>query len=210
MFADLLTPETFEFFALYVLSGFVIIIVANAFVVGRKPRPSEALLEIILYSLFNQLVWLVASSAAAWVSSRAAVDLWHPSDQAQFYLQVLGLPVVIGWILGLGTKRRWLTPALRALSLPIVDPYPRAYDHVFAEFEGQALLIIAFADGKNIYGRYGYASRASRDPSHSEVYLEELYEVDAAGKWAPASPSRSALVKLEGLRAIEIIPIADD
>lgn len=210
MLGDLLKPETFEFFAKYVLAGFVIILVANAFVIGRKPRPAEAALEIVLYSLLNQLMWLAIGSIAALMRDSIGIGWSGPSVALQFYSEVLILPILIGSILGIGLKRRWLHPVLRALSLPIVDPYPRAYDHVFAEFEGQSLVIVAYADGKNIYGLFGYQSRAGRDPNHSEIFVEQLYEVDDLGQWTPSSPPRSALVSLDGMRAIEFIPITNN
>ncbi len=215
MAKDLITPETFEFFARYVLSGFLIILVANAFIFGRKPKTSEALLEIVLYSLLNQLVWFLLSSLVLWFHGLFVEvgvllpDRLKPNANVSFYLQVLVQPVAIGWLIGLSRRNRWLHPISRALSLPIADPYPRAYDHVFAEFEGEKLVIVAFEDGKNIYGLFGYNSRASRDPEHSEIYVQQLYDVDGTGKWKASDPPKSAFINLDGVRAIEFIPLPE-
>ncbi len=212
MIDKLLTPDTFEFFARYVLSGFIIIAVANAFVFGKKPRPGEALLEIVLYSLLNQLLWSIVSETIKYMYSNVLpVNLHHPwltpSDGKLFYYQVVVLPICIGVLLGIATQRRWFQPVFKVLSLPITDPYPRAYDHVFAEFEGEALFAVHYEQGPSIYGLYGLSSRASRDPDRSELYLERLYSVSEDGEWIPSDPPRSALVSLMGMRAIEILKL---
>ncbi len=214
IFADLLKPETFEFFARFVLSGFLIILVVNAFIFGKKPKAGEALLEIILYSLFNQLIWFLIASFGYWFLYRdGQISGWElritPSKDLQFYLQVLVQPLALGALLGLARKNRWFHPVSRALSLPISDPYPRAYDHVFAEFVGEALIAVHYTEGPSVYGKYGFDSRASRDPAHSELYVERLYTVSRDGEWTPSDPPRSAFVSLAGVRAIEFLRFED-
>ncbi len=189
-FADLLKPETFEFFARFVLSGFLIILVVNAFIFGKKPKAGEQLLEIILYSLFNQLIWFLIASLGFWVLSRDGQISNRelriiPSKDLQFHLQVLVQPLALGALLGLARKNRWFHPVSRALSLPISDPYPRAYDHVFAEFVGEAPIAVHCVEVPSVFGKYGFDASASRDPNYSELYVERLYAVSEDGNGCP-------------------------
>jgi hypothetical protein len=201
--ANLVTPQTFEFFAQYVLAGFLLIMVANAFVDGRRPKPAEAFFEAVLYSLLNQLVWSLLVTVAAWL-----FDL-RPQARMAFYLQVLVQPVLLGWLIGKARQKNWLRPVFRTLSMPIMEPHARAYDDVFMNFVGRARVIVAYQDGTNLYGLFGYDSRAGRDPDHRDLYLELLYDVNEHGEWSPSVPPRGALISLEGMRAIEIMPVTE-
>ena len=42
---QLFTPESFEFFARYLLSGFIIILVRSKFVIANQPKPMEVFIE---------------------------------------------------------------------------------------------------------------------------------------------------------------------
>lgn len=131
-----------------------------------------------------------------------------PTPTGAFFLEVLVLPVLIGAISGHALRTRWARGVLRVVSLPVVDPIPRAYDHVFTT-RGPGFVILTFRDGCTIHGYYGPASRPGRDPGRSEVYLERLYQVRDDGQWLETDPPRAALISLEGLRAIEFIEPAE-
>jgi len=51
---ELLRPETSEFFASFLLAGFVMLSVRSRFVPIQRPRPSEAILDAVVLSLINQ------------------------------------------------------------------------------------------------------------------------------------------------------------
>lgn len=212
MFEKLLDPANFEFFAKYVLSGFVIVLVTNAYVAGQKPQLAEKAFEIVLYSLINQWIWLGLSSLASLAVSNLPANFRPPiiGPQLAFNLQVIALPICLGIFSGLSLQRGWRRNFARVISLPLVDPYAQAYDHVVAQFKGQAFVVIAYENGENIFGLFGYQSRASRDVERSELYLERLYDVDENGKWTPTGPAKSAPVQLKNVRAIEFIPVKED
>jgi hypothetical protein len=204
--------QTFEFFARFLISGFIIFLIRNAYIVGERPKISELLLDLALLSLINQLVFRLLAQAWEWfggfvaqVSNAGAY--WKPfnvSDELAFFLEVLVLPVAIGVISGNALAKGWFSGPFRALSIPVVDPLPRAYDHVFAQ-RGTAFVIITFRSGEVVYGYYGPNSRAGRDAARSEIYLERLYLVNAEGQWSETIPQRSALISLSDLRSIEFI-----
>jgi hypothetical protein len=204
--------EAFEFFARFVLSGFVIFLVRNAYVVGERPKFSEFALDIGLYSLVNQLIWrlmgwllsLIFAALTKMSTAPESLPRLVPGEDLQFYLEVLVLPICIGIVTGKAMRDGWLTGPFKALSIPIVDPVPRAYDHVFSQRD-VGFVIVTFRDGQRVYGYYGNASRAGRDPARSEIYLERLYSIDETGQWIEMKPSRSVLVNLSDLRAIEFL-----
>lgn len=208
----LLNVEAFEFFARYVLSGFIIYMIRNAYVVGERPQLGEVVLDILLFGLVNQLVFRVAGWLVGAVADFALVGSAHPDrlafltpgEEARFYVEVLLVPILIGVVSGHALRHGWARGVLRAVALPLVDPIPRAYDHVFAQ-RGTGFVILTFDDGLKVHGYYGPSSRAGRDPGRSEIYLERLYVVGDDGIWQEARPTRAALISLAGLRSIEFI-----
>ena len=206
------TDGAFEFFARYALAGFIIFMIRNAYAMGERPKIGDVAFDVVLFSLLNQLVW----GLSAWTVAGIAEAAWAtgylpgvpasvaPGQKAAFFLEVLALPVLIGTVSDHALRHGWARGLLRVVSLPVVDPIPRAYDHVFSQ-RGPCFVILSFRDGRTIHGYYGPDSRAGRDPGRSEIYLERLYEVDKDGQWRETNPPRAALVNLDGLRAIEFI-----
>ena len=179
-----LDPLTFDFFARFVLTGFLIYLIRSAYAVGERPRISEIALDIALFSLLNQLVWQLLT----WVTP-AAIDMLRGlstspvlftglglPERLAFFREVLGLPVLLGILAGRALRSGWQRSLLRRLAMPVVDPLPRAYDHVFAN-RGVGFVIVTYRDGTQVYGYYGPNSRAGRDPARSELYLERIYLV---------------------------------
>lgn len=207
-----LTPESFDFFARYVLSGFVIYWIRSLYVLEERPGLSEILLEILIFSLVNQLAWQVVTALAA--ATGGALG-WGVADRPGvprfvFLAEVLLLPIVLGLLLGLAIVRSGADRVARTLSIPVTGAYRRAYDEVFLSRSNPAFVLLTFADGSRVAGYYGRASRAGRDPDRSEVFLERLYQVPDEGRWVEADPPRSALIRLDGLQMIEFFEVPDD
>lgn len=207
-----LNEVSFEFFARFVLAGFIVFVVRNAYVVGERPKIAEVALDIVLMSLVNQLVWQLGTSLAAALYEVAlvvstmpeALPRLVPGPVVQFNLEVIVLPAVLGVVLGRLLRSAWNERLARSLALPVVDPIPRAFDHVFLT-RGPGFVIITFKDGTQLPGYYGKASRVGRDPGRSEIYLQRLYEIRSGGDWHELSPRRSILVNLSDMRSIEFL-----
>jgi Family of unknown function (DUF6338) len=204
--------ETFEFLARFLISGFIIFLIRNAYVVGERPKISELALDLALFSLINQLVFRLFAWAALWIhgaiirvsNTPTKWETFSFGPDVAFFLEVICLPVIIGILSGNALAKGWFSGPFRALSIPVVDPLPRAYDHVFSQ-RGTSFVILTFRSGEIVYGYYGPNSRAGRDPARSEIYLERLYIVNSIGQWTETSPPRSALINLTDLRSIEFI-----
>lgn len=197
---NLLTPETFEFFARYLLAGIVLISVRSRFIKGDRPETSERIFEAIILSLINQAVFLFLSRLAA-----AAIDIGSVDPQVLLMSEVLVLPAVLGIAAGWNLSRGWNRAFLRRLSMPIEHPVERAYDFAFERHQDGALVIVSFKDGTVVQGLFGAESLAANDPNRSEIYLERLYEVRDDGQWIEPQPGRSALISLDDLRSIEFL-----
>lgn len=197
---QLITPANFDFFARYLLAGLIVISVRSRFVVGERPKLAEQLLEAVVLSLINQLVFKLL----VWVGALLALPVHLPPD-ALFFAEVLVLPVLLGALFGWNLSRGWNRSLLRRLSMPVQNPVRRAYDFAFGRPRPPGWVIVSFADGTVVHGFFGEESLAASDGDRSDIYLERLYSVSDDGQWTEIVPRRAALLALEGMRSIEFL-----
>ncbi|WP_333817525.1 DUF6338 family protein [Tabrizicola sp.] len=196
---DLINPNNFDFFARFLLAGLIIIWLRSAFAVGERPRLSEMVIEAVVLSLVNQLVY----QTLIWLIPIIGIPL--PKGRAAFLAEVLVLPALLGLCFGLSLSRGWNRAVLRRLSMPIQSPRRRAYDFAFTVHEVEGFAIVTYEDGTRIQGYYGENSLAANDSERSDLYLERIYEVQDDGQWYEKTPPRGALLSLNGMRSIEFL-----
>ena len=196
---DLINPGNFEFFARYLLAGLIIIWTRSLFVVGERPRLTDALVEAVVLSLINQLTFLVLAALTSLVWS------YPVPPRFSFFLEVLVQPACLGAIFGWNLAYGWNHALLRRMAMPVPSPIRRAYDLAFTQKPVKGYVIVTFADGTSVYGYFGANSLAATDASRSDIYLERIYDVDPEGQWFEKVPPRAALLSLAGMRSIEFL-----
>ena len=209
--ADLIDPRNFDFFARYFLAGFILYSVRSLYVLGERPKASETVFEAVVFSLMNQLVFLLVSPSMGWLTS--VLPDWVSfvastvlGGRTSFFLEVLVLPTILGVAFGLALRQGWSSAVLRKLAMPIVHPTRRAYDHAFGSNRHGSFVIVTYEDGTAIYGYFGQNSLAASDAERSDLYLEQLYDVKD-GNWTASVNGKSALLSLRNLRSIEFVPV---
>lgn len=196
---DLLNPGNFDFFARYLLAGFIVIWTRSVFVVGERPKLAEMVVEAVVLSLVTQLA--ATAIGGLWSLFRAPLD----ATRATFLLEVLILPAMIGAAFGLSLSRGWNRAVLRRLSMPVQNPIRRAYDFAFLQNATEGFVIVTYADGTKVYGYFGEYSLAASGADRGDLYLERIYDKGEDGQWYESSPPRGALLILDDLRSIEFL-----
>lgn len=203
---DLISPNNFEFFARYFLSGFIVFSVRSRYVLGEKPKAGEIVFEAVVLSLLNQLIFLAILPVLGWITVGLAPDLARAArGRSLFFVEVLIQPALLGVVIGRFLQTGWNSAILRRLAMPVVPPKRRAYDFAFTQNETEGFVIITYGDGTEVFGYYGENSLAASDANRSDIYLERLYDVDENGQWFEQTPSRGALLNLDGMRSIEFL-----
>lgn len=203
---DLLRPETFEFFARYLLAGFIVISVRSRLTASRPPKPGEILLDAVVLSLINQVLYVGGRSL---LENARLLDI-APQTAASgintlsFYIEILVCPVLLGIVIGRLAGSGSVGFVLRRLSMPGTHPIAEAYDFAFASGQQKGFVILSFMDGTVIYGYFGDQSLAASDENRSDIYLESLYTVEQ-DQWTLANPPRAAWISLDGVRSIEFL-----
>jgi hypothetical protein len=212
---DLLSPANFDFFARYLLAGFILMSVRSWFISTQRPKPAETLFDAVILSLINQLVflliaYLLIAPATQFLPPRISSFLMGATGgRAAFFFEVLLLPALLGAMFGSALARDWHVALLRRFAMPNVHPTQRAYDYAFSEQPGPSFLIVTYKDGTQVFGYFGDRSLAATDDRRSDIYLERLYSVDDGGRWSETPTPRSALLMLDDIRSIEFIAVGD-
>ncbi len=208
---DLLSPTNFDFFARFFLAGFILYSVRSRYVLGEKPKATEVVVEAVVLSLINQLVFMILTptfTGLAGVLPASVLGLVNfvSGGRAPFFIEVLILPATLGVMFGLFLRNGWNSAVLSRMAMPIVHPTRRAYDFAFGENRRESFVIVTYADGTTVYGFFGANSLAASDSERSDLYLEQLYDVEDDGTWVATKPPKAALLMLSDLRSIEFIP----
>lgn len=206
---QLLSPDTFEFFARYLLAGYVVILVRSRFVAGLQPRAAELVFEAIILSLWVQVFSIALAGSAQFLGLTAWLDTqiedgWR-SGRLVLLLEILLLPVALGMLFGWSLTAGWKNALFRRLSVPIIHPVRTGYDFWFGAEPKPSVLILTFEDGTVISGYFGQNSLAASDPARRDIYLEYLYTQTEDGEWGEPKVKRSAIISLESVRSIEIL-----
>ena len=181
----LLNPATFEFFLKYVVAGFVLLSARASLVTGEMPKPNETIVEAVILSLINQLVWRVGTS---WVAT------WLPFLASEVFLfsEVVVQPILLGLMIGWAVQADWFPSGFRRLFMPFLRPVSDSFDHGLEQIQRKAFVIVTYTDGHVVYGLFGKRSLSSRDQERGGVYLERLFQKGEDGNWLDINPPRSA------------------
>ena len=195
-----------------ILPGFVI---AELSAVGRA-RASRADLELVLRALFYALLLhLVAAPATkALVDEVGPLSAWqdHLAPLMAYVAVVLVIvPVVVGYALGAYLRSVERDDAKRGAVYEGIGARDAgdAWDGLFQKLYEGAWLIIEFVDGSYVGGKYGSGSAVGQSPSKHDVYLKELWHVDATGLEpnlnGRVAPPRGLYVSADQIRSVRVL-----
>jgi len=162
------TQGTLALFVIFFIPGFISLKVYDLFIPGEQRDFSKSFFDAVAYSSLNfvPFLWLIAIVRSGSVT---------PSRLYVAMILVLVL-MPVGWAILLLQIRR-LPAAVKHFGSP-----KRVWDDVFAKRpEPEFWVIVHLKDGTRIGGLYGRKSLASRSPAAPDIYIEELWDVDASG-----------------------------
>ncbi len=187
---DVWASEKLPLFLIFVVPGFVSLKVWELLVPGERRGIDNILVEIVSYSALNfaALAWLIVPLLKAELSEGLA----YLAIALIFVVFPANWPILWKWL----RMRKWL----RRFA---VHPFTRPWDYVFSRRE-RAWVIVHLKDGSAIGGRFDANSFASSWPAPEQLYLEELWELDAERAFKQMVPrTHGALILGAEIRAIE-------
>lgn len=200
-----------------VLPGFVI---AELSVVGRA-RAARSDLELVLRALFYALLLHLVASPFTKMLVDEIGSLsnwqWHLVPLIAYTGVVLvAAPVAIGLALGAylrKAERRATRPGTLYEVLGARDAGD-AWDVLFQQLFHGAWVIVQLQDGQYLGGEYGEGSAVGQTPSPHDLFLRELWHVEAGEPdprlVGPYEPRRGIYIAADEVRSVRVFPSPED
>lgn len=164
----------------FVVPGLVSVTIYRQLMPGPTIRWGEALIQGFFYSSIN-LILLAPLLLWALEPERSAVTLWLCAVLL-LLLAPSFWPLLLRRLLQIG-------PVASRLQ----SPYATAWDFYFAR-RAPAFVLVHLKNGRLLGGFWGERSFATSYPNHGDLYLEEVYRVDEAGRFGAKIDSTSGLL----------------
>lgn len=191
---DFLKPDVLGLFLLLVVPGFVAIKVYDLRVPSERRNLSQSLIEIISISMLNLAVWFWRLLEITEAGFRERHPGWfYAAIYFVFFISPAGLALLFHKAL----TSRWLRSA-------VTDPTATAWDHFFRKRKA-CWMIFHLKSGKIMGGFFGGDSAASSFPRPQEVYVEEVWRVDAEFRFVErVERTAGAIISREECSLVEI------
>jgi hypothetical protein len=199
----------------FVVPGFIIKKVADAFSPYDQSRKQATLIDLLALSCFNYLaaIVLVYLLARAWPfgANPGFADLVsHGFYLLGWLVVVFVFPVLVGIVLGLAVRGSWLRVVLGRIGIVLLHPAPTAWDYAFARRE-RYWARVELLDGSLVEGLFGANSLASGDPDCRDIFLESVYALDEeTGTYQVLERNRGVWVNPGQIRQITFFDVEPD
>jgi hypothetical protein len=164
----MLDPAKLRLFLLFVVPGFVAFSTYRLFVPSKDQKLSDVIVSLVSYSMINLGLWLPL----------LVLDPIRPYLERPLVVWIMGVialfasPAVLAFLV----FRLRTSVFFRRFAL---DPSPKPWDFFFSK-RRRCWFLCHLKSGLTIGGYYGADSAASAYPAPEEIYLEEVWSVDAA------------------------------
>jgi hypothetical protein len=173
--------------------GFISMKVWDLLVPSERRDFGKSLVEAVAFSAINfaLLFWLVDYLNTPKLVSRSPL-LYYVGNFALFFL----FPVV--WPIALLRLMQW-----QFVAKHVIHPVLKPWDYFFGKRE-PSWVIVYLKNGWVIGGKFDAKSFASSYPAKEQIYIEELWQLDAKRNFvAPIKRSKGAIVLGDDILAIE-------
>lgn len=179
--------------ALFILPGYVITSIVNAFNPQGRLNESKYFLKCLLYSLVNLGVW-------CWAYNIVLNNTASKSSLRWLLLTAITLlgAALLGFLIGVIKQKTLLSKLLNRLGISTIHPTVLAWDYLFSKQESY-YIIVKMDDDKIVRGWFSDKSFASSDPDNHDLYIEQCY----GEGWSEDPQSRGIYIPGDQIKYIE-------
>ena len=179
--------------ALFILPGYVITSIVNAFNPQGRLNESKYFLKCLLYSLVNLGVW-------CWAYNIVLNNTASKSSLQWLLLTAITLlgAALLGFLIGVIKQKTLLSKLLNRLGISTIHPTVLAWDYLFSKQESY-YIIVKMDDDKIVRGWFSDKSFASSDPDNHDLYIEQCY----GEGWSEDPQSRGIYIPGDQIKYIE-------
>lgn len=190
------TVQALVIVALVLSPGYIFVQVARR-IIPHVLETSDLrfLLTIITYGTAIQAI------AFPFLGTNSILDYYldgqlraHENDTVRWVASVcLALPVVLGVVVGLLARWKWLDRLLDKIGMGYIDRMPSAWDYVMHQQQPGWVRIHLKDEMGSVGGVFSDRSFGSLDPHRADVYLEQAWQLDEKGGFVQVLPGTRGL-----------------
>jgi len=198
---NILKPDTLSLFFYFVVPGLWAIKVYDLLIPTERRDFGAALIELVSYSLFNWVLfaWLLS------IHNAANPGVLEFSSGLVRIVYVFITPAALALLIYFLRSTGWIRRALRRLHVNVVSPMPTAWDEFFSRGEG-CYIVFHLKSQEVVGARFDTRSFATTYPGPQELYVEELWVIDAATRQfiKPVANTKGVIIKLDDCDFMEM------
>lgn len=181
--------------ALYIVPGLIILWTRSRFLTGRLASHSSSLLfyftiTFIYNAVTHPLIPYIQNYLPDWL-------IWA--------ILLIGLPFILGVLLGIETQKDWFFNLFRKCKLNVAHPIETAWDWKTTDLEHQ-WIIVTLKDGTCFGAWCNSNSCWSTVPNERDLYLDAgLHKIKKNGKWKKFKKKRGILVSAGQISHIDFL-----
>lgn len=201
--------STLVLFIAAVVPGVIIVFVRSQFVKGKiLPYPAGFLSYLTVSTVYwLVLLVLIFPTVMLILDYTEAHYFITPVNEFKALICVVVVPILVGLIAGWVATKGYVYKILYFLKLNPIHPTPTAWEWCFSETVEQFVLI-TLKNGVQFGGILGADCFASSDIENQDIYISEIYEIDAQNKWIPQG--RGVFLSSGEVTSVEFIPIKEE
>lgn len=197
---DLLNIETLRIFLFFVVPGYVGLKVFDLIVPSERRNFSNSLIEIVSFSMLNlALVFPLISLVNTYDVRNSYPLLFYLFWFGTLFISPAILAVIAKWLLGSSLLRG-----------RVLHPTPTGWDFFF----GKGIpcwILFHLKSGEKLGGFYGINSFTSSFPQEKDIYVQEIWKVDADGRFLErVDRTGGAIINFEQCKLIEMFTVEEN
>ncbi len=182
--------------AYFVLPGYIIYNIIDAFVPLGVRSDAEKLVRCIGYSLIELALWY-------WCLGR--IEKAMQAYWLVLLLAVLGSSSATGFVIGIILKLSLIKRLLSKIGLQVQNRIPTAWDYKFSSHKSGGRVTVALTDGTFIRGLYFDKSMASSDATYRDIYLEKCCMLNDKDEWVEVEKSDGVWIAPNSIKWINFM-----
>jgi len=185
-------PELITLFLIFTVPGLVMLKVWDQIVPSGARRDfSKSVFEAVAYSAINVGLFMPL------VTVMRAGKLGPVLYPIALFVMLLGAPAAWPFLFRKLLVSQWMTKYG-------LHPCEQAWDYLFGQHE-PFWVVVHLRDLRRIGGRFGGNSFASSSPAEPQLYLEEVWRLNAIGQLTePVQRSRGIIILAKDILAVEL------
>ncbi len=210
------TREALLILILFLIPGYIADTLLGRSYPRQKREATETVLSIVVWSLFNYVLFLVLVPRATLPAPTGNYAGYIEAHRARAGAVAAGVlliaPAVEAIVVARVMRAGRVQAVLRRLLGFPVQSAPKAWDDVFARGQDKGYLVLAtLTDGSKIGGLWGEGSFASSFPAEEDLYLEATYRLGDDNNFGEVIPlSAGVLLKRTDIRSLELFTLEQE